>query len=53
MLGGGSPSEHTIADQASTHLLTDDDEYLANLVGAGGCYATLLWSSVVSEPIPG
>ena len=34
MFGGSFPREHTIADHASAHVLTDDDEHLADLVGA-------------------
>jgi len=36
MLGRGSPREHAVANQALAHILTDDDEHLANLVAGGG-----------------
>ncbi|MFZ3369828.1 MAG: hypothetical protein WA239_22135 [Candidatus Sulfotelmatobacter sp.] len=36
MLRSGSPSEHTITNQALAHVLTDDKEYLADLIGAVG-----------------
>jgi hypothetical protein len=36
VLGSALPREHTVADQAPAYVLTDDDEYLANLVAAGG-----------------
>jgi len=36
VLGGGSPRELTFANQALANILTDDDEHLANLVGADG-----------------
>jgi len=39
MLRGGSPREHTFADQASAHALGNDDEYFADLVGACGVRA--------------
>jgi hypothetical protein len=41
VLGGGSPREHTVANQALAHVLTDDDEYLADLVSAGGTRVSL------------
>ena len=41
MLGSAMPREHTVTDQALTHVLTDDDEYLANLVAADGACASL------------
>jgi coenzyme F420-reducing hydrogenase gamma subunit len=34
MLTGCPPREHTFTDQALANLLTDDDEDLADLVGA-------------------
>jgi coenzyme F420-reducing hydrogenase gamma subunit len=40
MLTGCPPREHTFADQALAHLLTDDDEDLADLVGASGARAS-------------
>jgi hypothetical protein len=39
VLGGGSPGEHTIENQALA-LLTDDNEHFANLVGVGYRCAT-------------
>ena len=41
MLGGGSPREELFADEALAHVLTDDNEHLANLVGAGAARASL------------
>jgi hypothetical protein len=38
----GSPREHTFTDQAHAHILTDDDEYLANLVAAVCCVTAAL-----------
>ena len=32
MFSGGLPREHTFTDQALAHVLTDDEEYLADLV---------------------
>jgi hypothetical protein len=36
VLGGRLPREHSVADHALAHVLTEDDEYLADLVGVGG-----------------
>jgi hypothetical protein len=36
MLGSGSPCKHTFTDQALAEVLTDDNEYLASLVGSDG-----------------
>ncbi len=41
MLGGGSPREELFADKALAHALTDDNEHLADLVGAGGARVPL------------
>src|SRR5271167_4170402 len=40
MLRGGSPRKELFADQEPAHVLTDDDKYFADPVGAGGCCAT-------------
>jgi hypothetical protein len=48
MLRGGLAGEHAFADKALSHVLTDDNEYLAKLVGADGASASL--SSFVSSP---
>jgi hypothetical protein len=40
VLGGGSPRELTVANQALAHILTDDDEHIANLVAADGARAS-------------
>jgi len=40
MLTGCSPREHTFTDQALAHFLSDDDEHLADLVGARGALAS-------------
>jgi hypothetical protein len=36
MVGSLSRREDAFTDQAPAHVLTDDDEYLADLVGARG-----------------
>jgi len=36
---GASPGEYLFADDAHAHVLTDDDEYLAKLVGTGDPFA--------------
>lgn len=41
MLGGGSPREEFFADEALAHL-PDDDEHLADLVGACASRASLV-----------
>jgi hypothetical protein len=41
VFGGGSPSEEFVADDALAHAPADDDERLADLVGAGGAIAPL------------
>jgi len=41
VLGGGSPREEFFADEAPAHALADDDEHLADLVGACGARAAL------------
>ena len=48
MLGSVLPREHSIADQAFAHALTEGDERLANLVVAD-CWSRVLWSSVVID----
>lgn len=40
MFGGGSPRKELFADKALAHVLTDDDEHLADLVGASGVRAS-------------
>jgi len=41
MFASALPREHPVADQALAHVLTDDDEHLANLVGADGARVSL------------
>jgi hypothetical protein len=36
----GSPSEQLLADQTPAHILTDDKEHLANLIGMRGIRAS-------------
>ena len=43
MLGGCSPREKFFADEAPAHALADDSEHLADLVGAGGARASLVF----------
>ena len=44
MVGSLPRREHVIADQALAHLMTDDDEDLANLVAAeGACLSMSLF----------
>jgi hypothetical protein len=40
-LRGGSPREESFAGETLAHVLTNDDEYLANLVAASGAYVSL------------
>jgi hypothetical protein len=40
MLGGGSPREHTFADQALPQVFSNRSEYLADLVGTCGVWAS-------------
>jgi hypothetical protein len=40
MLKSGSSREHTLTDQTPSHVLTDDKERLADLVGARGVRAS-------------
>jgi hypothetical protein len=47
MLRGGSPREHTFADQALPQVFPNSSEYLADLVAVGG--ARLSPSLVVSR----
>jgi hypothetical protein len=39
--------KHTVANEALAHILTDDDEHLANLVGTGAVAPRLFWSLIV------
>jgi hypothetical protein len=41
VLGGGSPREEFFADEALAHALADDNEHLADLVGACAARASL------------
>ena len=43
MLGGGSPREEFFADEALAHAMSDDDEHLADLVGACAGRASLVF----------
>jgi hypothetical protein len=40
MLRGGSPRERTFTNQTLAHVLTKDDEHLANLIAAGEARAS-------------
>ena len=55
MLGGGSPREELFADETLAHVLTDEDKYFADLVGAGGARVSLCFfisSHVASRAQP-
>jgi hypothetical protein len=39
VFGSAMPREHAVANQALAHVLTDDKEHLADLVGARGVRA--------------
>jgi len=41
VLSGCLPREDIFADQTTTHILIDDHEYFANLVGTGGVRLSL------------
>jgi hypothetical protein len=47
MLRSGSPGEELIADEAPAHILPDDNEHLADLVGA--CGAPEVFGGEMSE----
>ena len=49
MLGGGSPHEEFFANKALANVLTDEDKYFADLVGADGARVSLVF--VVSSHV--